>query len=51
MISGPVGAGKTAAVKTLASENGFNCKEWSNPIITSFETLKDSGLYEGYVLT
>jgi len=44
VISGPVGVGKTATVKTLASENGLNCKEWSNPVVTPFETLKDSGV-------
>lgn len=44
VVSGPVGCGKTATINVVANELDLTCKEWSNPVVTPFETLRDSGV-------
>lgn len=44
VITGPVGCGKTATIKVVANTLDLTCKEWTNPVITPFETLRDSGV-------
>ncbi|XP_031550526.1 cell cycle checkpoint protein RAD17-like [Actinia tenebrosa] len=41
LLTGPVGAGKTATIHALSTEQGFEIQEWTNPLIPSIQEVSD----------
>ncbi|KAG6868583.1 hypothetical protein C0993_000848 [Termitomyces sp. T159_Od127] len=54
-LTGPAGTGKTATVRVLAREMGFDIMEWKNPVgekvHSMFDDLNDASSSSGYYLT